>query len=187
MLFLMWVQGFISSHHSKLIILQYKDPDVIEKLKEATGDGIHLALDAISIHETHAFTVRVLALGVKGRVVTLSPTTDQVKAMRKDVEIICTFVPTPAPTFPLLTRTALFVDTIIYTAFGVKEGNLFPDDGERENLSSFIYDKLPGLVRERKIKPNVITEWEGGLERAPDAIEHLAAGKVSGEKIVLSL
>ena len=76
---------------------------------------------------------------------------------------------------------------MIYTAYGIREGNAVLDDEERENLSRFIYDKLPGLVKEGKIKPNVITKWEGGLEKVPDAIDHLAEGKVTGEKIVLSL
>lgn len=76
---------------------------------------------------------------------------------------------------------------MIYTAFGVESENTTPDDEERQSLSAFIYNKLPGLVKEGKIKPNVITKWEGGLERVPDAIEHLATGKVSGEKIVFSL
>ena len=78
-------------------------------------------------------------------------------------------------------------DTLIYTAFGVQGGNTVADDEERKHLSGFIYDKLPGLVKEGKIKPNVITKWDGGLDRVPDAIEYLAAGKVSGEKIVFSL
>ena len=54
-------------------------------------------------------------------------------------------------------------------------------------VSTFIYSKLPGLVRSRKIKPNVTTKWEGGLEKVPDAIDYLAAGKVSGAKIVFGL
>lgn len=65
---------------------------MIKKLKDATGDGIHIALDAISLHETQAFTVRVLAEGAAGKIVILNRTTDQVKAMRQDVDIICAFV-----------------------------------------------------------------------------------------------
>ncbi|KAF9648259.1 GroES-like protein [Thelephora ganbajun] len=137
------------------IVFDYKDPNAIKKLKEATGNTIHLALDAISLHDTHAFTVRVLGEGYQ-----------RSDAMRRDVDIIY---------------------TLIYTAFGVQDGNTVPDNEERQNLSAFIYNKLPGLVKEGKIKPNAITKWEGGLERVPDAIEHLAAGKVSGEKIVFSL
>lgn len=54
-------------------------------------------------------------------------------------------------------------------------------------MSTFIYRKLPGLVRAGKLRPNVITKWEGGFEKVPDAIEYVAAGKVSGAKIVFSL
>ena len=90
----------------------------------------------------------------------------------------------------ITTLTLLFstnspvLDTLIYTAFGVRDETTTSDDDERQTLSAFIYNKLPGLVKEGKIKPNVITEWEGGLEKVPDAIEYLATGKVSGEKIV---
>ena len=79
------------------------------------------------------------------------------------------------------------VVTIIFTALGVLDEIATPDDEERKTLSNFVYNKLPGLVKEGKIKPNVITKWEGGIEKVPEAIEYLAAGKVSGEKIVLSL
>jgi D-arabinose 1-dehydrogenase-like Zn-dependent alcohol dehydrogenase len=77
----------------KLLIVhftQYKDQDVIEKLKEATGNSVHIALDAISSDETNAFTVRVLEEGAKGRIITLMPATDRIKVMREDVDIICT-------------------------------------------------------------------------------------------------
>ena len=80
-------------------LIQYKDPDAIKKLKEASGNNIHLALDAISLHETHAFTVRVLAEGAKGRIVILNPTTDEVEAIRKDVDMICALYYHLDPTF----------------------------------------------------------------------------------------
>ena len=73
---------------------------MIRKLKEATGDSIHLALDAISLHETQAFTVRVLVEGTKGRIVILNRTTDEVKAIRKDVDIICKHYHNICPKFP---------------------------------------------------------------------------------------
>ena len=72
---------------------------MIQKLKGATGDSIHLALDAISLHETQAFTVRVLAEGTKGQIVILNRTTDEVKAIRKDVDVICRPYPTSGPKF----------------------------------------------------------------------------------------
>lgn len=80
-----------------------------------------------------------------------------------------------------------FAVTLIYTAFGVRGGSSVSNDDERRSLSAFVYNKLPALFEEGKIKPNVITKWEGGLEKVPDGIEHLATGKVSGEKIVFSL
>ena len=88
------------------------------------------------------------------------------------------------PPFP--TNRPLVV-TIIFTALGVLDEIATPDDEERKTLSNFVYNKLPRLVKEGKIRPNVITRWEGGIEKVPEAIEYLATGKVSGEKIVLSL
>lgn len=147
------------------VVFDYMDPGVVKKLKEATGNDIHLALDTISLDETLTFTIRVLAEGTQGRVAILGFVSDEVKTLRKDVEVLF---------------------TLIYSAFGVRDEATVPNDAERRNLSNFIGNKLPGLVREGKIKPNVITKWEGGLEKVPDAIEYLAAGKVSGEKIVFS-
>lgn len=79
------------------------------------------------------------------------------------------------------------MDTLIYTAFGVWDGSTVLDGGERQNLPAFIYNKLPGLVREGGIKPNGVTKWEEGVGKVPDAIGHLAAGKVSGGKLVFGL
>lgn len=89
------------------------------------------------------------------------------------------------PTF--FDRLTLPVVSSLWLALGVPAENTIPDDKEREVVSTFIYNKLPGLVRERKTRPNAITKWEGGLEKVPGAIEYLAAGKVSGAKIVFSL
>lgn len=44
--------------------------------------------------------------------------------------------------------------------------------------------KLPGLVRERKIVPNRVRLWEGGLGAVPEGLQFMREGKVSAEKIV---
>ena len=43
------------------------------------------------------------------------------------------------------------------------------------------------LDSSRKGKTNTTTKLEGGLEKFPDAIEHLATGKVGGEMIAFGL
>jgi len=75
---------------------------------------------------------------------------------------------------------------LLYTPSGVQDENTIPDNEGRQSLSTFIYNKLPRRV---KIEPNAINDYKVGarVEKVPDAIEHLAAGKVSGEAIVFSL
>ena len=71
----------------------------MKKLKEATGDSIHTALDAISLRETCAFTVGVLEEGTKGRVIVLLPITSEIQITRKDVDITCTLHRLPDPPY----------------------------------------------------------------------------------------
>ena len=85
----------------------------------------------------------------------------------------------PTLGFTYTTLSPHLVVTLLYTALGVREANTIPDEEECKNLLVFVYGVLPGLVREGKIKPNVITEWGGGLEKVPDEVEHLAAGRPS--------
>ena len=49
-----------------------------------------------------------------------------------------------------------------------------------------MWEKLPGLVK-GGLKPNIIKKFDGGLDNVEAALNYLAQGKASGEKIVYSL
>ena len=73
----------------------------------------------------------------------------------------------------------------IYTSYGpgVDPGY---DENERTALSRFLWEKLPGLVRDG-LKANVIKRFEGGLDNIDASLDYLQQGKASGEKIVYSI
>lgn len=66
--------------------VQYRDPDVVKKIKEATGDSIHKALDAISEASSQKITIEAFAPG-PGKIVTILPPKDEARALRNDVTI----------------------------------------------------------------------------------------------------
>ena len=79
-------------------------------------------------------------------------------------------------------------DTVIYTALGraytYANGVQFPAaPADREHMANFL-KKVPGLVKEGKVKPLPVKLWEGGLSAIPDGLQYMKEGKVSAEKIV---
>ena len=80
--------------------------------------------------------------------------------------------------------------TLLYTALGrefTRGSNTWPASPEdRAQIAAFL-PKLPQLVAERKIIPNKIRFWEGGLDAIPEGLQYLKEGKASAEKIVFTL
>lgn len=76
-------------------------------------------------------------------------------------------------------------ETFIYTAYGPTV-NTRNNEEERAVLSQFLWEKLPGLVS-GGLKPNVIRRFDGGLDNIEAALDYLAQGKASGEKVVYSI
>ncbi len=66
--------------------IQYKDPDVVRKIKEATHDSIHVAFDTISEAATQTLTAKTFGPGPGKEVVILTPQ-KEAQAVRGDVEI----------------------------------------------------------------------------------------------------
>jgi len=62
---------------------------MIQKVKAATGDKIHIALDTISVKETQFTTIEALAEGVPGRLLVILPQAEGLSSIRTDVEIKC--------------------------------------------------------------------------------------------------
>ena len=67
--------------------LQYKDPNVVQKVKDAAGNKISHVLDAVAGKETQFSSVKILAEGKPGKVVVVLPYAEGVQEIRKDVQI----------------------------------------------------------------------------------------------------
>ncbi|KAL1947847.1 hypothetical protein VTO73DRAFT_13571 [Trametes versicolor] len=146
-------------------VFDYRDPDVVAKIKQVTGGSLTRALDAISDGASQRISAEVLA-PTGGKVVLVSGP-EPGATERTDVE---------------------FIPILIYTALGrafdfgpTMHFPVFPDD--REQMARFL-KKVPRLVKDGVVKPPAIKLWEGGLEAIPDGLQYMREGKVSAEKIV---
>ncbi|KAI0636517.1 GroES-like protein [Trametes polyzona] len=147
------------------VVFDYHDPDVVSKIKKATGDSVTKALDTISLKDSQRISAEALAPSGGKVVLVLSPIPDATD--RKD---------------------AIFIPTLIYTALGrafdFGPGTHFPVIPEdRAQIVEFL-KKVPQLVKDGKVRPPAIKLWEGGLEAIPDGLQYMREGKVSAEKIV---
>ncbi|KAH9938112.1 GroES-like protein [Fomitopsis serialis] len=145
-------------------VFDYKDPDVVSKIKEVTGDSLHVGFDTISVPESQVLTVKSFASG-PGKLIVIQQPEDDAKKVNTEVAI---------------------EHTLIYTALGkeLKLGNGYPPIPEdRAHMAQFL-KKVPGLVSSGAIKPNPIRLWEGGLEAIPAGFLYMKEGKVTGEKLV---
>jgi len=148
------------------VVFDYRDPDMIQKLKAATSDKIHIALDTISEKETQFMTMKALAEDAPGKLLVILPPVEGISDVRKDVEVGF---------------------TIIFAAYGFEFRSFGLNDGDRRELSAFL-QKVPGLVKDRKIKPPPIKKFEGGLEKVcSDGYKYFTDGKVSAERVVFTL
>ena len=61
------------------------------------------------------------------------------------------------------------------------------NNDDRRELAGFLR-KVPGVVKEGKVKPAPVKKLEGGLEKVfSDGYKYLADGKVSAERVVFAL
>lgn len=65
---------------------QYRDPNVVSKIKRASGHSVHSVLDCHSEEDSQVISAKVLAPG-KGKVIVLLLVSKVAKAVRKDVTI----------------------------------------------------------------------------------------------------
>jgi len=70
-------------------VFDYRDTDMIPKVKAATGDTIHVVIDTVSEKETQFTAIKALAEGAPGRLLVILPLVEGISDIRKDVEIIC--------------------------------------------------------------------------------------------------
>ncbi|KAI0780462.1 GroES-like protein [Trametes elegans] len=146
-------------------VFDYRDPDVVAKIKEATGDSLTRVLDAIAEKDTQRISAAAIAPGGGKLTIVLYP--EEGATDRTDLEI-----------YP----------TLLYTALGVE----FPfgptrhypaAPADRAHMVQFLR-KVPQLVRDRAVRPPAIRHWQGGLGGVPGGLQYMREGKVSAEKIV---
>ena len=165
---------------------QYKDPDVIQKVKDAAGNKISHVLDTVS-KDTQFTSVKILAEDRPGKVVVVLPQAEGIQDVRKDVQITSSSTPeSSARSKPL---TDFFSVTVInmFPSYGFGFGPLEPDEEARRALSAFL-QRVPGLVRDGKLKHIPVKKFDGGLGKVvSDGFDYIAQGKVSAEKIAFAV
>jgi len=67
--------------------LQYRDPDVVQKVKDVAGNRISHVLDAKSGNDTQLASVKILAEDKPGKVVLVLPQAEGIQDVRKDVQL----------------------------------------------------------------------------------------------------
>ncbi|KAH9941955.1 GroES-like protein [Amylocystis lapponica] len=142
-------------------VFDYKDPDVVEKIKSVTGDSIRSVFDTISDATTQGISARAVAPG-GGRVAIVNPGSNT----RADVQVIPTLV------YTSLGRT-----------FSIGPTTFAASPEEKAHMAAFLV-KVPQLISEGKIVPNKVKVWDGGLSAVKDGLQYMREGKVSAEKIV---
>ncbi|KAI0672782.1 GroES-like protein [Trametes maxima] len=146
-------------------VFDYRDPEVVAKIKAASGDSIRAALDTISLRDSQEISAAVIA-PAGGKIVHILPVIPDATT-RTDVE-----------------RTNTLLYTALGRAFSYGPNANYPvQPGDREHMVHFLR-KFPSLAKEGKIKPLPIKLWEGGLAAVPDGLQFMREGKVSAEKIV---
>lgn len=147
-------------------VFDYRDSDMIQKVKAATGDTIQVVIDTVSEKETQFTAIKALAEGAPGRLLVILPLVEGISDIRSDVQV-------------------MFM--IVYSAYGFQYGPYGLNDDDRRELAAFL-QKVPGLVREGKLKPAPVKKLGGGLEHVfSDGYKYLADGKVSAERVVFAL
>ncbi|EMD39360.1 hypothetical protein CERSUDRAFT_112991 [Gelatoporia subvermispora B] len=145
-------------------VFDYRDPEVVQKVKAATGDSLKEGFDTISLKESQALTAQVIN-PTGGKIVLLLNPIPEAK-VRDDVHVGY---------------------TLIYTSLGREfnlRGSHYPVSSEdRAHMAAFLR-KVPALVKEGKVKPNPVKLWKGGLTAIQDGLQYMREGKVSAEKIV---
>ena len=68
---------------------QYRDPNLVKKIKDVTGDSIHIVLDAYSEEESQLICIKAFGPG-GGRLMLVQHEAPYIRRLRKDVTVQCT-------------------------------------------------------------------------------------------------
>ncbi|BFZ65349.1 Zinc-binding oxidoreductase alcohol dehydrogenase [Saitoella coloradoensis] len=147
------------------VCIDYKDPDVVKKVKDAAGEnGITYGLDCISEEQT-VKAVTSCFTG-SGKLITLLGTSPTANSNPDQVTV--------QPTL---------VYTILGRAFEMR-GDEYQASPEDRRVAEQFYEKLPEWIQSDKVKPNRTRIVEGGLNGILRGFEEMKNGKVRGEKLV---
>lgn len=147
-------------------VFDYKQSDVVDQIRNVTGNSISIGLDTHATEDSQLLSVRTFGPSGGHLIVILGPS-DKAAKERPDVKI---------------------QPTILYTALGRAfawpKGLSAPASPEdRAQLAHFL-PKLTRLVEAGSIRSNPTKIWEGGLENVQQGFDYMREGKVSAEKIV---
>ncbi|RMZ90995.1 hypothetical protein DV736_g1773, partial [Chaetothyriales sp. CBS 134916] len=145
-------------------VVDYKDPEAVEKVKKIVGGQVKYVWDTISDQQTADFCGKVIAPGGK-----LGAIRSEVPK-REDITITC---------------------TLGYTAIGEEVRKPWATVPEEITRAHYEWMKkwvslVDGLLEEGKIKPHP-PRVHKGLENVLEGMEELKEGKVSGQKLVYTL
>jgi len=68
---------------------QYRDPNIVKKIKDVTGDSVHIVLDAYSEEESQLICIKAFGPG-GGRLMLVQHEAPYIRRLRKDVTVQCT-------------------------------------------------------------------------------------------------
>ena len=68
---------------------QYRDPHIVKKIKDVTGDSVHIVLDAYSEEESQLICIKAFGPG-GGRLMLVQHEAPYIRRLRKDVTVQCT-------------------------------------------------------------------------------------------------
>jgi len=147
-------------------IYDYRDPEMVQKVKDAAGNKISHVLDTVASKDTQFASIKVLAEDKPGRVLIVLPHSEGIQDVRKDVHVAM---------------------INLFTSYGYGYGPTGPDEQARSALAAFLL-KVPGLIKAGKLKNIPVKKFYGGLDKVvSDGFDYIAQGKVSAEKIVYEL
>jgi len=149
------------------VVFDYKDPEVVSKIKDTTQNSLHHGFDTIGNLASQSLSLRSYGPG-PGKLIVIQPPQPEAQKLRGDV---------------------IIQHTLIYTSLGweFRLRQLYPPAPEdRAHMAAFL-KKLPELVSSGSIQPNPIKLWAGGLENITDGLQYMREGKNSAEKIVYRL
>ncbi|KAI2601809.1 zinc-binding dehydrogenase [Hypoxylon sp. NC1633] len=152
-------------------VVDYRDPDWPEQVRNLTHDGLQLAFDCISENSTPEAVARALSPTKGGHVVTILP----VNEIRNKLD----------------NKKVKLESTIVYTVFErpIKYGT-FDNCGEPTPHDKAQWEKylamLPEFLSSGKLKPNGVREL-GGINNILGGFRKHEEGWVSAEKLVYKI